>query len=175
MASLSERDKRAVKLGGIGMVMIIAYVVVGPWFSNWQVTRQSLARERAKFEGIVSSGKVSAKQAGLITRVPVFEMPQGEEPQRTAFRDAFNTQLKKAGVKIKSLKSLPVKRTAIAGGYKKLMLQCRGQCGFSQVLNLLADLNSNPYFVGVEDIEMKVDSRNRNSMEVTLTVSTFVK
>ncbi|MCK5172459.1 MAG: hypothetical protein KAR47_03660, partial [Planctomycetes bacterium] len=124
---------------------------------------------------IVSSGKVSAKQASLIARVPVFEMPKSEEPQRTAFRDAFNTQLKKAGIKIKSLKSLPVKRTALTGGYKKLMLQCSGQCGFSQVLNLLASLNSNPYFVGIEDIEMKVDSRNRNSMEVTLTVSTFVK
>ena len=29
--------------------------------------------------------------------------------------------------------------------------------------------------VGVEDIELKVDSRNRNLMEITLTVSTFVK
>ena len=60
-------------------------------------------------------------------------------------------------------------------GYKCLQLQSKGECEFGQLVDLLTALNSNPYFVGVEAVTLKCDPKDRNKMDVTLTVSTYAK
>jgi len=175
---LSERDKRALKWCVAGVAVILAYVlVIGPWFDDWRIIRSSLAGKRAGFDNAVAkAGAVSAaKQAGLVSIVPTLEMPQVEAMQKPLLRDRFNEQLKKAGISIKSMQFLPVMRSKYGGGYKKLRLQCRGKCRLNQLWDLLAGLNGNPYLVGIEELEFKCDEKNRQEIELALTVSTFVK
>ena len=176
---LSDSDKRAVKLGSVCVVVILGYFwVVSPWFSDWAKCRQELARERSKLESISvddKSSSIGAKQAGLFSVVPVFEMPVVEKEQMPLFRGKFNEQLKKTGVKVKSLQAVSAKKTKSKSGVKKAVLQFKGKCGMSQLLDLLADLNSNPYFLGVENVQIRCDPKQRNEMDMVMTVSTLVK
>ena len=119
----SERDIRALKMCVVGVVLILAYVfAAGPWFDDWSMIRASLAGKRARFDSAVPRADVvsSAKQAGLISIVPTFEMPDVEEKQKPLFRDKFSEQLKKAGVSVKSVQFLPTTRQRQGGGYSKL-------------------------------------------------------
>ena len=173
---LSQRDKRALKLGTIAVALIIVYLVIAPWLESWKLTRIELAKELAALDSVVldSDGAVSAKQAGLLSIVPKFEIPLEEKEQLRLFRGRFNEQLKKAGVKIKSLQVMG-KAKGGAGGYKKLRLQCKGKCNLAQAMDLLAALYDNPYFAGVEELQLKCDAKKRQEVEIVLTVSTLAK
>ncbi|MHC5059809.1 MAG: GspMb/PilO family protein [Planctomycetota bacterium] len=174
---LSERDKRTLKLGAAGVVLILAYAfVIDPWVNDWLATRSALKVERAKLDSIAPGNSgMAARQAGLASIVPKFKMPQSENVQGPLFRGKFNEQLKKAGVNVSSLQFLRTAKSKQTSGYKTLRIQGRGKCKFEQLLNLLVGLNDNPCLVGVEELQLKCDTKNREQMDIVLTVSTFVK
>jgi hypothetical protein len=176
MKAISERDIRAIKIGAAGLALIGLYFLAGPWLSEWQGLRADLAaaRERLDRVAVDGEGTLPAEQLKLMSAVPKLEMPADEKTQSTKFRDAFTQQLQKAGIRARSLQYLAAKKIAGAG-YRTLRLQGRGRCDFSQMLNLLGSLNENPYFVGVEELDLKPDARNRNEVEFSMTVSTFAK
>lgn len=172
MEKLSEKDMRALKIGAIGVAAVVGITLALIWFEHWGTVKKALVRERAKLEAIRMS---ELKQAGMVSIVPAFEMPQDEEKQKFLFRDKFNEQLKRAGIKSEALQFLAAGK-AQQGGYKLVRLQCRrGRCGFGQLLDLLARLNENPYLVGIEELKIKCDPKNRQEVDIELTVSTFVK
>jgi hypothetical protein len=161
----------------MGVVLILAYAfVIGPWVDDWLLARSALKTERARLDSIApESSGLAAKQAGLVSVVPKLEMPQAESVQGPLFRGKFNEQLKKTGVNVTNLQFLQSAKSDQAGGYKNLRLQCRGRGKFAQVLDLLAGLNDNPYLVGVEELQLKCNQKDREQVDIVLTVSTFVK
>lgn len=168
---LSPREKLMLKIGAGCAAAILVFALATEWLEHWGQVKKSLAAARADLEVINPS---KAKQAGLLSIVPVFEMPQIEEKQKFLFRDKFDEQLKKAGIKNKPLQFLAVGKSTEAG-YRLLRLQCSGKCRFGQVLDLLANLKENPYLVGIEEMRIKGDPKKRQEVELDLTVSTFVK
>jgi hypothetical protein len=168
---LSQRDKRALKIGAICAVGVVAFVFGTKLFGRWAQVRRSLAEVKAKLEA-VSVDK--ARQTAMASIVPVFEMPQKEETQKFLFRNKLNEQLKKAGVNSKPLQVLPAGKPT-QDGYRLLRLKCNAKCKFGQLLDLLAKLNENPYLVGIEEMRVRCDPKNREDVELDLTVSTFVK
>lgn len=171
MIKLSEKDIRALKLGVIFAVAIVLFLVGSKWYGRW---------DQARTEGQILKSKLDAidmdepEGKGLMAIVPTFKMPAGEEEQQFLFRDEFNNQLKKAGIKNEPLQIIPKARSPLSG-YKSLHLSCTAKCSFSQVLDLLARLNENPYLVGVEEFRLKIDPKKRSEVELNITVSTFTK
>jgi len=168
---LSEKDIRVLKIGGWCVVAILLFVFVSKWLGRWSEARASLDQVKAKLD-LIDVDK--AKQEGLLSIVPVFEMPETEEKQKFAFRDKLNEQLKKAGIKSKPLQVIAGGKSRQAG-YKLLRLKCNANCRFTQALDLLAGLNENPYLVGIEEFRIKCDLKKPQEVELDLTVSTFVK
>jgi hypothetical protein len=176
MKAINERDVRAIKIGVAGLALIGMYFLIGPWLSDWQEIRDELKLGQAQLAKVAidEEGNLPAEQLRLLNAVPKLEMPADEKTQGTKFRDAFTQQLQKAGIRARSLQDLAAKKIAGAGT-KTLRLQVRGRCEWQQMLTLLGSLNENPYFVGVEELDLKPDQRNRNEMEFSITVSSFAK
>ncbi len=175
---MSQRDKRALTFGVVAVAVILAYMSVGPWFKDWQGIRADLKARRDQLEVIAPADDDETAKAAwekLALRVPVFEMPLPESKQVPRFRDKFNEQLKKAGIKVKTLQPIGGKSAKRISGYKLLKFQCRGKCSLNQVLDLLAELNSNPYLAGIEELNIKFGQKDRKQMDLLLTVSTFAK
>jgi len=168
---LTERDIRALKIGGICAVGIVIFVFVNKWVEHWRQARRSLTQVQATLASIDIGG---AKQEGLRAIVPVFEMPQAEEKQKFLFRNKLNEQLKQTGIKSKPLQILGTGRSR-RGNYRLLRVQCSAKCRLEQVLDLLARLNENPYLVGVEEFSIECDKKNPREVQLELTVSTLVK
>ena len=171
MMKLSEKDIRAIKLGVLAAVAVCLFLFGSKWFEHW---------EQVRIEGSVLKSKLKtidvdeAKQRGLLALVPAFEKPLAQEEQQFLFRDAFNKQLKEAGIKNEPLQIQANRRSPLTG-YKSLHLVCKAKCKFSQALDLLAKLNENPYLVGIEEFKIKDDPKKRTEVELNLTVSTFTK
>jgi hypothetical protein len=162
-------------VGVVAAVAIAAFTFGAKAFDHWQEVRTSLRSARAKLSDVTSD---QAKQAGLLSIVPVAELPEVEDKQKFLFRDKLHEQLKKAGIKVEPLTILPARRKATVP-YRVLLIKCKGKCTFDQLLNFLATLNENPYLVGIEELRFKCDTKQppdkRKEIEVDLTVSTFVK
>jgi hypothetical protein len=106
--------------------------------------------------------------------VPVFEIPKDEEKQKFLFRDKLDEQIKMARIKSKPLQILPAGKP-VYKEYKMLRVKSDAKCRFTQMLDLLANLKENPYLVGIEEIKIKRDAKNKQEVEMDLAVSTFVK
>jgi hypothetical protein len=171
IAKLTDKDIRALKFGAIGTVVIVLLVFGSAWRDSWSKAKEEAAALESKLNAI-DAGKT--KQTALLSIVPAFEMPKVEEEQKFLFRDKLSEQLKKAGIKHAPLQ-IQTGRKVAEVGYKLLLVKCNAKCRFSQLLDLLAGLDENPYLVGIEDLRIKVDTKNRQQIELDFTVSTFAK
>lgn len=168
---LNQKDIRALKLGVVGTVAILVFVFGSKFQARWTAAKEKKVELERKLNTIDVD---KARQAGLMSIVPVFEMPQAEDEQKFLFRDKLSEQLQKAGIRNKPLQLQPAKKSSQAG-YKLLLVKCNATCRFSQALDFLARLNENPYLVGIEEFRIKVDPKKREDVELDFTVSTFAK
>ena len=171
MRKLNQKEKRTLKFGVVCAIAILTFSFATRLLEYW---RQEKGKTTG-FNKILESIDVSdAKQAGLMSIVPVFEMPEKEETQKFLFREKFNEQLKKAGIKSEPLQILPPAKSPMIG-YQLLRLKCSAKCKFGQALDLLANLKENPYLVGIEEFKIECDEKKRQDVKLDITVSTFVK
>lgn len=171
---LNPRDRRAIKLGLLGVVIVVALMFGLDWLERWREVRNSIARSREQFMAISLPAEQREK---LLSAVPAFEMPKPVEKQQFLFRAELNKQLKEAGIKTKPLKFLPTTKSTVPG-YKLLYIQCSGEGEIDKILDLFVNLKKNPYLVAVEEFVMKkTDTKDEKSrkFELNLKVSTFVK
>lgn len=167
---LSEKDIRALKFGAVGAVLILLFVLGAKWRDHWTVAKAKNAQLQAKLDKIDVD---DIKHKGLMSIVPVFEMPKVEDEQSFLFRDKLSEQLKEAGIKNKPLQ-VQTSRKSPMTGYDLLLVKCSAKCRFSQVLDFLSRLNENPYLVGIEEFKIKkTNPKKPQELELDLTVSTF--
>lgn len=176
---LNEREKRLLLLGVAAVVAILVFTYGSKGIDRWEKNRAALKEAQRKL-GEVETDK--AKLAGLTALVPVFETPQVEEKQKTLFREKLYEQLKKSGINSEPPVPQLGKKTTISGvTYQMLKIKCRGKCKFDQLLDFLGNLKENPYYVGVEELQFRCDTkeppekRKDKDVDFDLTVSTFVK
>ena len=170
MRGLNQKEKRTLKFGAVCAVAIVVLTFATQWLGHWKQVRGETAGINNKLENI---DVTDAKRAGLMSIVPVFEMPKKEETQKFLFREKFNEQLKKARIKSEPLQILRAAKSPVAG-YKLLRLKCSAKCRFAQALDLLANLKENPYLVGIEEFKIECDQKKRQDVKLDITVSTFV-
>lgn len=171
MQKLSNKDIRTLKMGIVGIGVILVLFGIMKWLEHWKEVRVEIAQIRSKLEAIDIK---KAKQAGLTSVVPVLEMPKVEEEQTFLFRSKLRDQLKAASINNKPLKVLSTGKTRM-GSYKMLRLECSAKCKFSQLMDFLSRLNENPYLVGVEELRIRCDKKNPQDVDIDLTVSTLTK
>lgn len=164
-------------LAVVATLLVFTYGTKG--IDRWHKSRTSLAAAKKKL-GEVETDK--AKLAGLMALVPVFESPEPEEKQKTLFREKLYAQLKKSGINTQPPQPLLGKKIAVGGvTYQVLKIKCKGKCKFDQFLDFLANVKENPYVVGVEELQIRFDTkeppekRKDKDVDVDLIVSTFVR
>lgn len=175
LETLNPREKRTV-LASLTAAMVIAgyFLVAEPILSKALQISSQLCLERQQIKTLLAKeGSPEAlKRKTLTAAAPALEMPVSPEKQIQLLRDKLTQQAQQAGVQIKNMQFLSG-TAASPGASGILMLKCQGRCQFPALLKLLEDLKNNPYYVGVEDLSIRADDKNRQDLEVIITVSTF--
>jgi hypothetical protein len=178
LLKLTDKDKKILKIGAIAALVILVYAgIISPFFDSWSQIRSRIYAEKNKIAMLNggSDPRSAVQRAALFSIVPLAAVPESENLHRIHFASKFNMQLMKAGMKVRSLQYVSGEKYRPEIGLKQQRLQCRGSCGFAQLLDLLTTLSQNPYLVGIEDLQLTTDPKNPQEMEVVITVSTFVK
>jgi type II secretory pathway component PulM len=172
---LNPRERKTVSYSVAIGALILGYIfLVDPVVQGGQQLRSQLRRERQKLHTLLAKeGTAEAlKQKNLMAMVPAMEMPVSAEKQNQLLRDQITRQLQQAGVQVKNFSFSS--GTAQGPGASGIMtLQCRGKCQFSALWRFFDELKKNPYYVGIEELSIKVDEKNRQDLEIVFTVSTF--
>ncbi|MBA4397482.1 MAG: hypothetical protein C0394_08890 [Syntrophus sp. (in: bacteria)] len=175
LETLNPREKRTVLASLTAAIVIAGYfLIVEPILSKAVQTHSQLRLERQQIKTLLAKeGSPEAlKRKTLTAAAPALEMPVAPEKQIQLLRDKLTQQAQQAGIQIKNMQFL----SGTAAGPSAsgmLMLKCQGRCQFPSLLKLLEDLKNNPYYVGVEDLSIRADDKNRQDLEMTLTISTF--
>jgi hypothetical protein len=169
----SQSDIRALKLGAIGVVAVLAFVFGSKGLDNWSQVRTDLKQKKLVMKKV---NVPKHKREGLWSIVPVFEMPVEIQEQKHLFREKVFEQLSKAGIKSGPLQYQKTSRLRKKTGQKSARLECRkAKCKFGQTLNLLATLKENPYLAGIEEFKISCDPKKRQEFEMDLVVTTYIK
>ena len=178
---MSSRDKRALLMGGSCALLVLLYAYVWkPWQADQAALRARVERQEQLLEriGMSPTPKAKMNQMILSKKVPTYTMPQEEDMQRLIFEREFGKQLKKAGVKPKSMPQFISQGKKIPPlGVKMLKIQGEGKCKFEQALDLLAGMYENPHLASVEEFKLTCDEKKRKErlVDVSLTVTTLTK
>ena len=177
MKPLAPRDKLKLKITVTAAVLIVGYfLALEPMLASYREMRSERDQLQRQLDRLTSiqSGIGAIRFKELNERVPVYVMPAAAAEQGVLFRDELTSQLQQAGVQARTLQ-LRDNRGKREDGFAVLTVDVQGQCGYEQMLRLLADLKRNPYYVGVEKFSLRVDTRNRNTMSYQLAVYTYAK
>jgi hypothetical protein len=172
---LKPREKRILKLLVVTVVLIIGYRLIDPIMKDYRQVKAERLQLRKTLKGFLSDGDSDmARKEAIAKIVPVFKMPVKAEQQSILFRDEITKQLQKCGMMAKSMQ-LRQKKSKDTNGYKVWTVQCQGQCQYNSVVQFAERVKKNPYYVAIEKLVLKVDSKDRNKMTYYLTVSTYAK
>jgi len=92
ISKLNQKDIRALKIGAVGVVVILVFLFALEGYERWDTARQQSRELKNQLDDIDLD---KAKRSGLTSIVPVFQMPVEKETQRFLFRDRLNEQQKK--------------------------------------------------------------------------------
>ena len=95
ITKLSPKDIRTLKLGAICAAGILVFWIGGKIFDRLKAAQSSTALLHNKLD-LIDVDK--AKQTGLMSIVPKFEMPIKEDEQKFLFVEKLTEQFKKAGI-----------------------------------------------------------------------------
>lgn len=172
---LNPKDVRALKLGAAGIIAIIVFLFVFDFRDRWVKANASFEATNKKLTSLAAAlDMTKIKYTGLRSLVPVFEMPVEKDKQKFLFQDSLNDQFKKTGIN-----SMPWEEIAdkgkLLGDHELLRLKTSGKCNITQIFDLLAKLNENPYLMSVEELLIKSDPQNKQQAEFEITLSTSFK
>ena len=158
-------------MGGIGIAAIlIIYVALGG-FEQWAKAKEEYKTLDQQLKDLNTDNR---KQSGLLSIVPVFEMPADKETQKVLLREEMVQQFDEARISGQPWLEVPGKASPLPP-YSLLCLHSNGSCRISQMFNLLANLKENPYLVAIEELRIKCDEQNPQQINFDITVSTFYK
>ena len=174
---LSEKDQKTIKVGAVLMGIILVCGGMRILLNQYSMTSKELDEAKSRFSSVTpkSDGALTPKQAGLYSVVPVFEIPKKEDIPGETCRKKFMEQLRDAKVNFRDVILQPMSSKRNACGFRKRNLHCKGKCSFAQAVDLLAKLYENPWFVGLEEFKIECNPKNRSQMDLTITISTFIK
>ena len=172
---LDARDRRAVTIGIVGVLIVMLYVfAILPLLTDWSAARSALHSYGSDLDRLAGATPGSrARLKGLYTAVPFVESPQDSDQQRKTFWDAVNGSLKSSGL---AISSPPRYLSASAGSpADTLSLAFAGKGTYQQLLKFFAAFHENPHGLSVEDFTLKRDDKNPEQLDMTMTVSTFIR
>lgn len=172
---LNPRERKiAIFCAVTGGLMVVYFLIAEPILLKAGQVRSRLHQQRQNLSMLLAEeGSVEAmKLKSLTAAVPVLEMPVEPDKQVQLLRDQLTKQIQQAGIQVKNFQFQTGSATG-PNASSVIMLQCRGRCQFPAMVKLLEELKKNPYYVGVEELTLRVDERNRQELDFTFTVSTF--
>ncbi len=173
LEKLNEKDQKTLKTGGLA-VLVLAVVVTGYMgYNHWTAQNKQKKKLNADFKKLVMNESAYKK---LLAEVPVFQAPEDDSAQKTKFRDYLDTQFQRNNITTEAWVEVTASnaiRPPAGYGALSLKTSSKGTVRFQNILNLLAALKENPYYVGIEELKITCDQQNPQLATLNIVLATF--
>jgi len=177
---ISERDKRALKLGGLGLGIIAAYfLVVEPLISSYDGLVADHKVLAAKVKRVIYENR---KTKYLIERIAECEEKSGEllppkpySEQITTVGDKITTAAQKTGVEMKNSTRTAAKPWPDDPTLEMALIHVDAQAGWENVFKFIGELYRIPGVLSVEQMNLSSGPKKGGKITLTLTVSVLVQ
>lgn len=172
--ALTQRERGLLLACGVAAAVLLTYaLIVEPWVAR----RRSLAAEHQRLSRqieLIGRWEQTSGAKPMRLSASAAELPVGADQQALLFRNKLTEQIQKAGLQARAVQ-LRDQRNRIENGYTVVSVDCQGRGSYEAVLNLLADLERNPYYAGLEKLSLRVDAKDRNQLNFQITAITYAK
>lgn len=178
--TFSPRDRRAIILGGLALLIVFAgRFVLMPWIDSWATARIQIKQNRTKLNKIQSDiGEILSLRRSL------------EKTYGSAVNEPIEQDLQTAQLKLLET----VKETLSAAGFKPseyrpqrprplsdvpnvqiVPLEVPGSCNLSQLLKSLNALRQAKTFVFVDSFRITNDEKKPGTFKITMVLATLAQ
>ena len=177
--NLSNRDKRAVRIGAIGLaVILVAKLFVIPWMASWSDARRRIASADQQIEQLQRPIRRALGLQKHLERLygPGVNRPcQDIEAANLSLMKVAGQLEKSGGMKPTSNVPQRGRRLTDVPGVELVLLQIRGKCKLQQLSKTLAALLTSETLVFVERLSVTNDQKKPGQLDVTLVLATLAE
>ena len=177
--SLSERDRRAIKLGIIGvLIVLILNGVVLPQIDKWRTARGQIRTDTVKLAGLHSQWE---RLNGLRARLePVYgsavALPLEEiERTRVNLHETVQKILKSGGIGVRHTRPHPVRPIREIAGVVSVAIELEGNCETPQLIKCLDAMRQSESLIIIDSIDLTNSPQKPGKLTVKLVLSTLAR
>ncbi len=171
---MNEKDQKTIKMGGLAVLALIVAFSVYQGYDYWTIQKKKAKELNNDLDALKMNDSAHKK---LMADVPIFQMPQEDSIQKTNFRNYLNQQFEQLRISTDPWVEVAKPSNAVRppANYNALSLKTstRGTARFQDILNLLAALKQNPYYVGIEELKITCDPQNPQLATLSIVLTTF--
>jgi type II secretory pathway component PulM len=182
---LSPRDRRAIVLGAVVLLGILAVrLVLVPWWDSWSDARERIQRCSAelekmerKMDRLLRINKRLEEMYGSAAMKPI----QDIETVRIHFPKTITDVLKAGGIGFEIITQRPGKALREVPGVEFVPFQIQGKCKVAQLAKCLAEMRKTKTLVILDRVtataiqKKKKGKQEQGQLNVTLVLGTLVK
>lgn len=176
--NLTDRDRRAITLGGIGLGALLVIFLVVLFVDSWTAARQEvsnhheqLERTNRKLQRFLSQRSRLTKRFGVNITKPLSDISAAKVNLFDAAQEVF----KASGIKItvyRPQRSRPIRDIP---GVEIVTLRANGKCQLSQLVKCLQKFSTAKHLVFVDSLQITHNDKNTGPFKVTMVLATLGK
>ena len=178
MPIITEKDKRALMLGGIGLAVLlfVGYEVL-PTVNHWRSVRDQVTLTQTRltdYEADLRKLQSRNKQLSKIYGQSVYKPLETVDDAKVSYLASLETIVRNAGIQKPTIKAQPDRPLP---GDKNMMLvgmRIQGKCRFPQLMDCLAKISELEHLVVVEQVQMTKTPKN-NNLDVSFIASRIAR
>lgn len=177
--TMSDRDKKAILLGGLVLGCLIGYrFVMMPVLDSWSDARQRIAQVSAaqsSLDAQVMRLQSQRRQLEVVYGQGIAQPLPPVDVARANFVKTVEDLLKSSGMTSQGVRSQPLRPLREVAGVALVGLQvdCTGQP--QQLMRCLANMSAGDQLILVDSVRAAPDSRRPDRMQVSMVVTTLAK
>lgn len=175
--NLSRRDKRAVVIGGLVLVVLLGYrYVAAPLTASWQNARQRIAETSAvRAAWRARANRLAAQQRRL---EPIYGKAIGEPlpmvaKARANFVKTVQDILQSSGMSSQSVQSQPLRPLREVPGVALVALQVRTSGKPRQLMKALAAMRKADQLILVQSLSAEPGGERSKKMSISMVLATL--
>ena len=177
--TLSPRDRRAILLGAVGLLIILAgRFVLLPWIDSWKDARRSIAEARVELgEAERQIYRVLGQRRRLekIYGPAVNKALDNRQSAQVKLIEGVQEVFKTGGVKLTGYDPQRPKSLREVPGVEVVAWQIRAKCKLPQLVKCLAGMRKSETLIIVDWFSVVNNEKKPGELEITMMVATLAE
>lgn len=177
--TLAVRDRRAILLGAVGLLIILAgHFAVIPWIDSWKDARKAIAATRVELGKAQDQIRKVLGQRRRLEEIygpAVNKALKNRQSAQVSLIKAVQDVFKTGGCKLTGYQPQRCRSLAAVPDVELVPLQIRAKCQLPQLVKCLAGMQKSETLILVDWFSVTNNEKKPGELEITMMVATLAE